>query len=74
MLGAASVQTICCTSTAAHKAARLQVLGDLPVVKDGVLTKGQADSQVGCLSLRGHPCRLQDAHDVLIEPYKLLTA
>ena len=44
------------------------------MVKDGALTKGQADSQVGCLSLWGRPRMLQDAHDVLIDPYKRLTA
>ena len=52
----------------------LQVLGNLLVVEDGVLTKRLADSQVGRLSLYGHPRRLQDVHDVLLEPYNMLTA
>lgn len=53
---------------------RLQVLGELPAVEGGVLTQAQADSPVGCLSLWGRPCTLQDVHDVLIEPSKRLTA
>ena len=68
------METICFNSTAAPIPVVLQVLGSLPVVKDGVLTKGQADSQVGRLSLWGRLRMLQDAHDVLIDPYKRLTA
>ena len=41
------METICLTCTAARQSVRLQVLGNLLVVKDGVLTTGQADSQVG---------------------------
>ena len=72
-LGAAPVG-MCITSTAAHMPVRLQVLGSLLVVKDGVLTKGQADSKVGCLELVGAPTHASRHAYVLIEPYKRLTA
>ena len=47
-LGAAPVETISVTSTAARLPERLlQVLGEPLVVEGGVLTRGQADPQVG---------------------------
>ena len=57
-LRAAPAEAICLTSTAARVPVCLQVLEDLPVVAGGLLTASQADPQVRCLSLCGHPRRL----------------